>query len=724
MYFTEVLAYIESYKRLNKLLQDESLEPLLSWGFRMGLSGTLPIAWGLHTGHITDGIWITLTAEAVSWVELKGSFAWRLRALVAGSLLAIFAGALGSVTGGSLLLGCLCMLVVGFLATLLKNLGDRASGLAICFYLLFIVCNAFPVTTTAELPHRMMLISIGAMWPVLVGLIASALMPAQEPFRRHVAIIWRSIADLAEAVSQSDNRAGYTSKLANVYEKERQVRATINNSFEFYAQTANQANTKDNRTYQLIQMRKLAGLVAVNVIAMGDEMEHISVHKLDKALRVKADSLFRALKEASDRMSVFVITMNPEEKLLTQAQVNRLRNLIALIREYPMPPDVRQSMAIARILQLTERTIRLLDNAILRVDQMGDDKPVFRSYSLIKTGFLFKPQFLLRNIRTLFNINTLTFKYAMRSAVAATVALFVYKWFEIDHGFWMPFSVMIIIQPYFGATFKKAIDRITGTVLGVLAGSFLLYLPQGLYLQEIILFFTFILMVYYAKKQYAVSAFFITLNLVLLFNIESSYSNELMGARVVATIGGALLAVSAGWLLLPTWDKKLLPAFLSKAVAANYEYFVKTFYAPEEHANWTRYKRLAESGNSNVYDSFNRYMQEPGREKSDAWYALITCTVRITRSLNNIHMEQAEKRIADTAEVSKEQQQKVTECLQLFDAVLVHMDRLKPGSLKKLKRMEPAATTLVLNTAQSFSLEKMILELKAMLVDLDKSVDV
>ena len=699
------------------------MEPMLSWGFRMALAGTVPIVWGIVTGRITDAVWITLTAEAVSWVELKGSFTWRMRALLAAAVLGVFSAIIGSVTGGSIWLGCLIMFGVAFVATLLKNLGDRASGLAICFYLLFIVSNAFPTNNPEELQHRMGLVGIGVLWPVVVGLVASAFMAEQEPFRRHIALVWRSIANLAEAVSQSDNRPGYTGSLAKVYAREKDVRTALNNSFEFYAQSANAAGTGNNARYQLLQLRKVAGLVAVNVIAMGEEMEHISVHRLDKALRVKAASLFNALREASERMSVFVITMNPEERLLTQSQVNRLRKLITLIREYPLPPDVRETNAIARILQLTERTIRLLDNAILRVEQMDGDKPVFRSYSLIKTAFLVKPKFLLRNLASLFYMNTLTFKYALRSAIAATVAMFIYKWYRIDHGFWMPFSVMIIIQPYFGATLKKAFDRITGTVLGVVAGSFLLYLPQGYHLQEVVLFCTFILMVYFAKKKYSASAFFITLNLVLLFNIESSYSNMLMVSRVLYTIGGALMAVAAGWLLLPTWDKKLLPAFLARAVVANYDYFGATFFMPEEHANWTRYKRQAESGNSNVYDSFNRYMQEPGRRKSDTWYALITCNVRITRSLNNIHMEQAEKKIPDEHRSGGALQEKVADCLSLFHTVLDHMDRLKPGALRQLQRVPALPPQITLNTAQAYALEKILLELKAMLVDLNKQAE-
>lgn len=685
----------------------------------MAISGTAPIVWGVMTGRIADAVWITVTAEAVSWVELKGAFTWRLRVLVAAAALAIGAAVLGSLTGHSLLLSCICMFIVGFGATMLKNIGDRASGLAIAYYLMYIICNAFPVSEAAAIQQRVLLIGAGGLWALLVGVVASAFMPEQEPFRRQIAIIWRAIGALADAVSKSDNRPGYTGMLAQVYEREKDVRSAINNSFEFYAQTAQQASTRNNRQYQLAQLRKVAGLVAVNVIAMGDEMEHISVHELDKALRAKAAALFGALREVSERLSAYMLTINSEERLLVQSQINRMRKLTGLIREYPMPPGVRQAAAIARILQLTERTANLLDNALLRMEQMGDDKPVFRSYSLIKTAFILRPRFLWDNLRGMLHMNTFAFKFAMRSAIAATAALFIYRWYNIDHGFWMPFSVMIVIQPYFGATFKKARDRITGTVLGVLAGSLLLYLPQGYFLQEAILFFTFIMMVYFVKKKYAYSAFFITLNLVLLFNIESTYSTVLMATRIVATIGGSLLAVAAGWLLLPTWDKKLLPAYVARAIATNCEYFSKTFFAAEEHSNWTRYKRLAESNNSNAYDSFGRYLQEPGGEKKEAWYSLVTCSVRITRNLNNIHMEQAEKKIDEPKETSSEQKEKIAEALELFRQLLAEAERLKASAVKGISLPATAdKAVLVMNHSQSFSLEKTIIEVRTMLQDL------
>ena len=711
------VAYFKPYKRINQLIQNESFEPMISWGVRMALSGTLPIIWGLATGRISDAIWITLTAEGICWVELKGSFSWRVRTLLTGAILALLCSALGLVTGGNIWLSVVAMFAIAFVATLLKDMGDRASGLAICVYLMFIICNAYPATGWHQAHHRMALIALGALWPVIVGIGASFLMPAEEPFRRHIALIYRSIATLVSTVSAS----GTDKARGDVYKNENAVRTAIDNSYTFYGRMAHAVDEKDHQKYQLTLLRKIAGMVAVNVTAMGEEMNHIAVPELDERLRVKAATLFSALKEAVSRISVFIITLKAEEKLLARTQINRLTKLTALIREYPLPYDAKQVSAINRILQLTDRTVRLLENAILRLDTMGKDERVYHSYSFIKTLFLLKPKYFLNSMRVLFSINSFTTRYAIRSAVAATLALFLYKWLHIDHGYWLPFSVMIVIQPYFGATFRKARDRIIGTLLGGIAGGLLLHTPAGLHAKELFLFLTFTMMVYYVRKQYAIAAFAITLNLVLLFNLDSSYNNMLLVTRALCTIGGALLAVLSGVALLPTWDEKLLPSHLAAAIKGNYDYFIATFYTPERTLNWTRYKRPAESANSNAFDSFNRYVQEPGKKQPELYYGLITCNVRITRNLNNIHLEQDEKKLSAKEAASTSQQKKIVECHALFEKVLTQTALLRGRTIIPVHHpADQFHTPMQLNEVQIIALEKLIIELKAMLQDFEQ----
>lgn len=716
--------YLSSYKRFSRLLQNETFEPMISWGIRMAISAMVPIIWGLATNNINRAIWITLTAEALCWIELKGSFAWRIRTLLTGAILAFAFAILGSVIGDMIWLSVLCMLLVGFMATLLKSVGDRASGLAICTYLLFIFSNGYPTDSFAAIKERSVLIAVGAVWTIFVGVLTSLFMPAEQPYRRQIALIWKAIGNLVVEVGKGWNGANQRSTLRDIYLKEKDIRLAIDSSYQFYNSMAHQVSEKDTQQFQLAQLRKSSSLVAVHVIAISEEMEALSIKTLDNALRIKFSSLFNAFYDTIERMSVFVLTLKSEEELILSSRLNRIKNLSQQIKAYPLPENEQQCKAIKRIIHLTERSIKLIESSISRLEQMGTDAPVFRSYSLIKTMFILHPKNWISNVRMLFNFNTFNTRYALRSAIAAALALFIYKWFNIDHGYWLPFSVMIIIQPYFGATLKKSVDRIAGTLLGGLAGGILLRLPVALHLKEVMLFATFILMVYYLRKKYAIAAFAITLNLVLLFNLESAYHPMLIVTRALNTIGGAALAIIAGFVLLPTWDKKWLPRHLADAIDANYQYFIATFFSPRKSINWTRNKRNVETRNSNVFDSFNRYMQEPsGRQKSTVYFDIITHNIRITRNLNNINAEQDAK-AADTVVATPEQQNRINECLSWFNYSVQQAAQLNDdikGVTTTYK--EDYLSPFLLNDNQSVYLEKLLIELKTLHQDLELLLD-
>jgi len=696
---------------------------MISWGIRMAIAAMVPLIWGLATNHMNEAIWITLTAECICWVELKGSYSWRLRVLFSGTILSLVFAILGTVTGGNIWLSVGCMLAAGFISGLFKNLGDRGSALAICVYLMFIFCNAYPAHTVAAVKERSILVSIGALWTIFVSIITALFMPNAQPYRRQIAIIWRSIAALIDTISKGWDPDEQRSSLRDIYLKEKDVRTAIDSSYQFYESMAHQVNEKDKSEYQLAQLRKSTSLVAVAATAMSEEMEILNMKEVDRQLRVKLASLFRALRQTTERMATLVVSLKPEEALLARSRINRLKKLVSLIKENPLAGKPEQQKAINRILQLAERSIKLIESSIERLDIMGEDLPVYRSYSLIKTLFVLHPKYWIKNVGILFNFNTFTTRYALRTGVATAIGMFVYKWFNIDHGYWLPFSAIIVIQPYFGATFKKAIDRIAGTLLGGLTGGLLLRIHTGLHIKEVILFLTFILMVYYLRKNYAITAFIITINLVLLFNIEATIDSQLIITRALCTIGGAGLAVIAGFALLPTWDKKWLPKHLTEAISCNYQYFLSTFFSGKINVNWTRNKRSAESKNSNVFDSFNRYQQEPtGQNRAPLYYELITHNVRITRDLNNIHLEQEQSKVFSTTSI--DQQARINEALQRFNKIIEDIKIVNPDIHTQLYNYNADyRPPFLLNDTQMVYLDKLVIELKTMQQDMNSLLD-
>ncbi len=677
----------------------------------MAFTSMLPIVWGISTGKLQTAIWIALTAESICWVELKGTFDTCLRVLLAGALLALMFTFLGSISGGSLLLSLVLMLLVAFAGAMFKNLGDRGGGLAVCVYVMFIISNAYPATQPGDLTERMILTGIGCTWAVLTGIVASLYVPAQAPFRRTIAMILRANAALLQAVSKGWNGTGLRSNYRSIYLKTKDVRAAIDHSLLFHETVAKEQAEKEKEAHDLSQIRRMTALAATNIEAISEELQQLKIQETDFVWRQRFSEAMKSLEDVLTRMSVYMLLLKPEEELLLLSRIEKLQKKLLLLKTQT-EKITGTAFVFEHLLHLSERIKNLLEAALSKLQEVGSNASSLHPYPLLKSVMMMHPAKWFRNVRLLFNPNSNTLRYAIRSAIAATFAFAIYRFFHIKNGYWLPFTVMLVMQPYFRATIKKAFDRVLGTIFGVIAGGMLLAIPTGFYFKEAALFLSFIGMIYFVRKQYTVSAFFITLNLLLLLNLEHQFKISLVVTRVLATIGGSAIAVLAGFALLPTWDRKLLPKYLSKAVSNNKRYFHFTFYN-NHFSGWTKHKRLAESANSNAYDSFTRYMQEPRRRRRTSifFYQLISHQVRITRLLNNINIENESETTGNIQADAEKLLPILSKCNHLFDELTQHFQTIEPNRNTQTINAPDFNHTPVFSTIQMQYLEKIMLEL-------------
>lgn len=700
----------QGYQRLYDFLEQETREPALSWGLRMGIAVVLPLIYGITSGHLEAATWISLTAEIIIWVELKGGFDQRLRTLLSGIALTLFFGVLGSVVGMHMWTGTLCMLIIGFLTALSKNLGERGSSQAICMYVLFLVTAARPLPDAAAILERGTYIFLGGLWALGLGLIFTSFMPLQAPYRASVSSIWDQVGMLAQTIAQGWNGKGLKSTVRQLYEKEREVRSAIDSSLVLYEEMNQKPSEQTMLNEKLGHARKTSSLVAANVSSIILELQELRRAPLAQGARPALYSAINGIGRLSRLMAVFIFSLRQEDFTLLHNELEKQAAYTTLLRETAedFPPHYKRHFL--RIAHLCDRCVLLIRGSI---DQIKDqqDATVFASYSLVQTLLVLHPRHWLRHGRLLFNFNSHTLRYALRMGIAAALGYFLYMVLEIDHGYWLPFTILVVIQPYFGATLNKASDRIWGTLLGGLAGGLLVQVETGMFLREMMLFVSCVLMVRFIRKRYSWASFFITLNLVLLFSVYETFAPELIYIRALATLGGAGIAIAAGFLLLPSWDKKWLPRHLIDAISRNAQYFYFTFYEPKEHPTWTRQKRLAEAANANAFDSFNRYMQEPtlSEKPYPLYYQIITHNVRITRHLNNIqlelHEEEPQTDVCDIKDWGERCRHLFNDCL-----LLIREMNEQKGRQEELPETENLAVRY-LNISGDYSLRAMQQEL-------------
>jgi uncharacterized membrane protein YgaE (UPF0421/DUF939 family) len=708
-----------SYKFINQRLQTEYREPAWGWGLRVAISVTIPLLWGLLSGDSAHGEWMAIAAECISFIELKGNIGQRIRLLFSASVLSILFCIVGSLAGNIIWISLPGMFIVGFLSGLFKNLGDRGMGLALSVYIFYIITSTYPVAGVDDLLERCRWVSIGAGWTVLVGLSSFLFLRVGTPYRRTIAAIWKSVAGLAEASGKGWDGRSTRSSVRELYLKEKEVRSAIDASLSLFEETTDQVSRKQKEKYALTHARRCASLVSLHIIQISELADQLYKMTHDRQFMVQLYSVFRVLEQLGSRMEIYLLTLKEEERLLVLSRIERLRNISNAVAGLPESQHQHIQPHIQKMLVLSERVAKLVEKSL---ELLGGppEKRVFRAYSFTQTLNILHPRYLRQNLRQLLRLESITARYSLRIGAATMLgALLAYVFFP-DHGYWIPFTAIIVSQPYFGATLKKGLERSGGTIAGIIVGTGFLRLPfeNAMAPRLILVFFSSVFLIYFLRRQYSVAAFFITLMLIGLLAIEPHFDADLLGTRVICTVLGSALAITAGFLLLPTWDKDRLPKYLAEAITANFNYFQHTFYQGEKQP-WTRSKRIAESRNSNAFDSFTRFMQEPVMRKKKGYanyYYLLTHNVRITRELNNFHTE---KELAEERIPIREKEHFIQLLYQCDDLFRENVGMLrKSGNTfveeKYLKTFpEGGLNTHQPTEAQVVFMEKMLLELKA-----------
>lgn len=229
------------------------------------------------------------------------------------------------------------------------------------------------------------------------------------------------------------------------------------------------------------------------------------------------------------------------------------------------------------------------------------------------------------------------FRHALRVAVVSAAGTAIIVHWQLPHGMWLPMTALIVLQPEFGGTLARALQRTGGTLVGaVIAGVLLATLQGGIAYEAaiaILLFATFLLL----RRRYTYGVTFLTPLIILLLGLGGPDPWFDLRNRIVYTLGGAALALTAGYLLWPQWERERLPKRLARAVRAEKNYLAAVVGALALPAGADRrlggLRREAEIEAGNVSAAFQRMLAEPARQRRriTSRFALVTYTERLCR---------------------------------------------------------------------------------------------
>lgn len=163
------------------------------------------------------------------------------------------------------------------------------------------------------------------------------------------------------------------------------------------------------------------------------------------------------------------------------------------------------------------------------------------------------------------------FRHAVRMSLVLCVGYAIIQITGMDHGYWILLTSLFVCQPNYNATRHRLALRIIGTLVGVAIGIPILWFVPSLEGQLILLVITGVLFFAFRNVQYAHATMFITLLVLLCFNLLGE-GFEVALPRVIDTLIGCAIAWAAVSFIWPDWRFRNLPRMMERATDANCRY--------------------------------------------------------------------------------------------------------------------------------------------------------
>jgi uncharacterized membrane protein YccC len=630
-------------KQINSIVTQEYFEPTISWAFRVVLALNVPlIVIPLYEGFSYNIIWAAFGAYMLALIDYRGPHYKKIIIQSVEAALMFFAALLGMGVSSSIILSILMMFLIGMFAALIRNWSDYGSNIGVAVGFFFLFGLAYPLPFYQAIDCGIYLL-IGAGWSVLITIASFPFKPS-SPVRRSVAKIWQANTDLLDTIILHQSAETKTDH-SKITEKEMAVRKVINHSIDLFSRRK-KTRLKAQHYDMMMELRRTSALFGASLNVMYEELEVLNGPAFKD---IKDSVLYKTLSsygQASARMAIVIFTFRADDLTLAKVRVKRCEVAVELFKESckDLKLSEKEKRSLDHFTETLHKAYGYLQQSILQIEEKLNFKKsdYLENYKLSINNFLagLKPRALIELIKELTHVNSEQFKYALRVAFVLCIGVFIFKFFNIDHGQWIALTILIVIQPYYGATRKKGIERVVGTVLGIIVGGIIMLLPVPhevfVWLLVVVSFFV----AYFLRNNYKVGVFFVTIMMVILMQLSQQSSMQLIGWRVLSTLIGSVLALLAGYVFWPMWEKERFPSLLSNALLQNKNYLVRTlnYFNGGSKDNWYKYRNGAEAANNNLFACVQRMFEEPEsvRESVDLNFAIVGVNIRIAREITSV----------------------------------------------------------------------------------------
>lgn len=179
---------------------------------------------------------------------------------------------------------------------------------------------------------------------------------------------------------------------------------------------------------------------------------------------------------------------------------------------------------------------------------------------------------LLAQLKQHFTLHSMVFRHALRLSLGLVIGYGLLQAFDLEKGYWILLTVLFVCQPSYSATRRRLVQRMLGTFVGILVGIPVLWLFPELHVQLVVMGLAAFLFFTQVRNNYSAAVCFITLYVLMAFNLLDGIGFAILGPRLLDTLLGCLIAYGLVAWLWPDWQYKRLPTLIANSLSANARY--------------------------------------------------------------------------------------------------------------------------------------------------------
>jgi uncharacterized membrane protein YccC len=617
--------HVELLKRARNFLAASANRISFVWAIRGTISTAIPLLFLPLIGFGAESHLVVIGALNTSMVDFGGTYRARLNAMALNAALSPLSLALGSLGHEFWWLAAELMFLVALGSGLARAIGPNGTPLGLFVGLAFLIGTSLPVTAR-EVIAATALYFAGGLWTILIALIFWRLRPFKR-LEQEVAGVWESTVGLIAAmravqampVSVVQRRR----QERHLAEQHQNLRGAVERARATLGTLRGEITGPGTMFAQLFILVRAASRIATAAVTLGEIRRHEARHHIWMISYAAIDASAKELEHACRAVAASLLA--GRRKLSLESIGRQVKELASGLDA--TAPEVMAFAQALRHLENAEEAMILLfgaDPGLSLLPPLSHVGPRGRAIAAIRAQL---------------SLRSAVFRHALRVAVASAAATAIMLWLDLPHGIWLPMTTLVVVQPEFGGTFARALERTAGTMAGAATAGLLLSTLHGPMALELAVTGLLFAAFFVQRRRRGLGVTLLTPLIVLLLatSVGSPWLDTLY--RVLYTIAGAALGLIAGYLLWPEWERQRVPDQLANAIRANRRYMLQVLQAltgaatPPEALGETR--RQAEIATGNAEAGFQRLLTEPRKHRGGIAlaFALITYVQRLERHL-------------------------------------------------------------------------------------------